>query len=517
MIRRFMPAVVVALGVATITQAANNNGGWTTQTIPIDAGWNFIWLEVDPGDGDPAVVLADAPVCAIWSYQSGRRGQTGTWVSYEPGRASFLNTLGTIQGGRAYLIDATAPVVLEITGRPVVRDLSVFADDATAHGGNVDPASQLTLEDYFAFLGNTDAIQSAYQMVGGNYVPLPLNGEVAAGSAHWVLSSSDLSPTGRLRTNAPIDGIQFGKGAYTRELTVEVPLASVAQVVHVRGLDSATPPPGQPGAAGSDGSWLEYRDEGAGAWMPLADGVDLTLPAGESEATVTLRCVRRGHPATTVAQDDALYHGLIEVRDDFGYRMLVPAGMEIEPVTGLWVGQAQLNRVSLDSSLGDPEPAAAPAMLLTLILDVGGDGTYRLLDSATVDVSRDGNPLTYRYEALTFPEPVPLTGSVDGGVSGTLTGALTLSATHPLNPYRHRYSPEHGEGYAVTRTIELDFQAQDPDPMHANLGLSDTAGDNELVGTYRESITGLSLEPVVVEGSFHLFRVSSEPDQGGAQ
>jgi len=517
MIRRLMPAVVVALGVATITQAANNNGGWTTQSIPIDAGWNFVWLEVDPGNSDPAVVLAGVPYRAIWSYQSGRRGQAGTWVSHEPGRASFLNTLGSIQGGRAYLIDATAPAVLEIIGRPVVRDRSVFADDATAHGGNVDPASSLTLADYFAFLGSTDAIQSAYQMVGGDFVPLPLSGEVAAGSAQWLISSSDITPTSRLRTNVPIEGIQFGKGAYTRELTVEVPLATIAQVVHVRGLNSAAPPPGQPGPAGSDASWLQYRDEDAGAWMPLADGVDLTIPAGESKATLTIRCVRRGRPAATVAQDDALYHGLIEVRDDFGYRMLVPAGMEIEPVSGLWVGQVTLDHVSLDSSLGDPAPAGAPAMILTLILNAGGDGTYQLLDSATVDVSRDGNPLTYRYEALTFPEPVPLTGSVDGGVAGMLTGTLTLSATHPLNPYRHRYSPEHAEGYAVTRTIELDFQAQDPDPMHADLGLSDTAGDNELVGTYRETITGLSLEPVVVEGSFHLFRVSSEPYQGGAQ
>ena len=102
-----------------------------------------------------------------------------------------------------------------------------------------------------------------------------------------------------------------------------------------------------------------------------------------------------------------------------------------------------------------------------------------------------------------------LTGAVGGnGTTGALTGSMTMPADHPLNPYRHRYNPAHLTGYEITRDITLTFAAEDPDPVNAMLGLADSVGDNELVGTYREVISGVSLEPIAVAGFFRLFRRS---------
>jgi hypothetical protein len=85
-------------------------------------------------------------------------------------------------------------------------------------------------------------------------------------------------------------------------------------------------------------------------------------------------------------------------------------------------------------------------------------------------------------------------------------------ADHPLNPYRHRYHPEHTTGYPITRAITLEFTPDDQDPDYVASGLAETAGDNELSGLYTEVISGVSLRPITVTGYFKLHRLSETTD-----
>ena len=60
-----------------------------------------------------------------------------------------------------------------------------------------------------------------------------------------------------------------------------------------------------------------------------------------------------------------------------------------------------------------------------------------------------------------------------GTISTTVTGNINLPAMHPTNPFRHRRNPDHVQGFDISRTIKLTFNAAEP-------------GDNPIKGTYEE-------------------------------
>jgi hypothetical protein len=88
-----------------------------------------------------------------------------------------------------------------------------------------------------------------------------------------------------------------------------------------------------------------------------------------------------------------------------------------------------------------------------------------------------------------------------------------LSADHPLNPFKHRYHPDHDnrgldfrtyreEAYGILREVTLVF-----DP--ASGGASPAAGYDELKGDYRERIRGLHRNPIAGSGRFVLRRFNT--------
>jgi hypothetical protein len=129
---------------------------------------------------------------------------------------------------------------------------------------------------------------------------------------------------------------------------------------------------------------------------------------------------------------------------------------------------------------------------------------------------RDGEPVARRVSsaAFGFRQPIAMTGAGAFGSGGSARACLIpLDYDDPVNPFKHRYHPDHDnldarfeqklvegrEGFTVTREVRLEFAAQDPD----NLALAGW-GDNQLGGVYRETITGLHKNPLIVEGTFRL-------------
>ena len=98
-----------------------------------------------------------------------------------------------------------------------------------------------------------------------------------------------------------------------------------------------------------------------------------------------------------------------------------------------------------------------------------------------------------------------------------LTGEIVLRPDYPLNPFRHKYHPDHdnlnsqfepitdesqAESYGVQRSLRFELSSastatDQPDPAYSIME-----------GTYRETLVGLHKQPLLVKGSFRLVRVS---------
>ncbi len=230
--------------------------------------------------------------------------------------------------------------------------------------------------------------------------------------------------------------------------------------------------------------------------------------------------------------------------------MLVPLA-QAGDYSGLWVGNVIVNSVS-ESRNGETVPTpAAGDFTFRVIIHVDADVRARLLkevvqmvQSATetnaaryilvTDDSkiwefkgvalRDGSPVGYRVSTAAYDfdtntenydsssKGLIMSGTLQPG--GTLTCALSLSANHPTNPFKHVYHPDHNnldedyaeivqEAYGITRSMTFLFASEDPRADHPP-----GWGVNRLAGTFEETIDGLHRHPVKVSGDFELRRIS---------
>jgi len=149
------------------------------------------------------------------------------------------------------------------------------------------------------------------------------------------------------------------------------------------------------------------------------------------------------------------------------------------------------------------------------VMDQAGD--YVLVTDETLLAQlrgagvRDGQDVGRRISTVDFDFPstatnnfLPLTGQF--GAGATLSGVITLPADFPTNPFRHKYHPDHGQGFAVTRSLEFQFSS------------GNTTGRDEpsygyavISGTYRETVSGLHKAGIVAAGTFTLNRVAVTP------
>ncbi len=130
-----------------------------------------------------------------------------------------------------------------------------------------------------------------------------------------------------------------------------------------------------------------------------------------------------------------------------------------------------------------------------------GDMVGRRISSPTFAFGGDGATNNY----------VVCNGTFAPG--GTVTVTFGLGADHPMNPFKHRYHPDHDnlgpdfktyreEAYGILREVTLVF---DPDSG----GTTPASGYNELKGEYRERIRGLHRNPIATSGRFVLRRLNT--------
>ena len=125
-------------------------------------------------------------------------------------------------------------------------------------------------------------------------------------------------------------------------------------------------------------------------------------------------------------------------------------------------------------------------------------------------------------------EPVDMQPGSPSYGNTVLTCSIKTKPDDPLNPYYHKYHPDHDnlneegkspltsegdpihDAYEITRDIKLEFTPTDPEVTEdspegaGSLGW----GVTDIGGIYWERISGLHKHKIFVKGIFRLYRVS---------
>jgi hypothetical protein len=135
---------------------------------------------------------------------------------------------------------------------------------------------------------------------------------------------------------------------------------------------------------------------------------------------------------------------------------------------------------------------------------------------------RDGEMVGRRLSTADFPFPstpannfLPLTGTF--AINNTVSGSYTLGANDAVNPFKHKYHPDHdnldatftsfrGEAYEFSRSFQMTFT-----PTNTVGVTQSDYGYTSLSGIYRETVHGLHRTDIVASGPFALRRVISTP------
>jgi len=199
---------------------------------------------------------------------------------------------------------------------------------------------------------------------------------------------------------------------------------------------------------------------------------------------------------------------------------------------GLWSGTIEVNKVCevhAKSNNSVTPSQTAQDFTLPILLHVNASGIVSLLSEVTIMqypisspnygqrvlitdqtllgnyegvIRRNGKLVGIRLASPAFPMEYtngnletahPMDGTLSLG--GEISTTLTYLADHPTNPYRHHYHPDSNEGFNITRSITLSFDAQ----SQAN-----TNTHTSLTGTYHESLSGLYKQALYTEGRFTL-------------
>ena len=492
--RKSTGAAILAAALSIASRGHLEAAAIREEVFAITSGWNLIHISGDPITKDPRTVLSNMDWTSLWAWVPPSTGQSrGRWAVVHRNQPSFLDTLGTLVGSTSYALLAGSPGTLRVKCGVVPRHSELRGGAYELHGPAVPSSGPPTLSRYFSRPDVEDHITAVYELAAGAYRRVQASDLLRAGAAYWVLADQDVKEPDPIRVRTGLGGITFDSQVTLAEVELDVGASPQARQLTVRATPSAD---GQSTAA-----WLRVSEADAGLppeGMGGGAGTDVTIdvPADQSRVRLFLAAesqgvVPAGSPDQGAVVEVALPSGLALVSAE-----LIPPIRQ-----GIWIGEATFTGVERASIHGG---GSAPAANITasILLDIPASGQPRLLPCVQVDAQRDGRRRTYRLEAVLFQSPIALTGTLAAdGTSGVLAGSVRLPPDHPLNPYRHRYHPEHGAGYDITRSIELRFGEAAPVAPGIENPLA-TVG--VLSGVYEEEITGLTPEPIRVRGSFRL-------------
>ncbi len=586
---------IAAFGLLLLTLPAR--AAFTmNQTFNLRAGWNAIWLEVEPVNQDINVVFQGIPVESVWTFASVVSSvdfiqdpsepvwNRDRWLVHVPTNqvASLNNNLFKVPGNRAYLVKVSAPATLNVSGEPKLRFPAWAPDAYNFRGFPVDPSALPTFANFFRFSPAhyniaQQRLQKIYQLNdAGQWTLVSASDRMKHGEAYWVYTSGASEFVAPLGISVEAgSGLEFSSAVTESSLVLQ----NVGTTIRTVTVTDIGP-----------GNLLSYQlNTTPPSWSTLPRPLTQTLGANGSYNLLL--------GANFASSTTTLYETIVRVSDGQGTVINIPVDIGRTPVgtsgspaqreaaglAGLWIGTATINAVSEVHSgslvtniatnlvtgaitrevtrLGAgnfPTPTRSE-FSLRLLLHVDTNGTVRLLkdvvqmwQEATYDFDelgrrvqqtpgryvlltderlipqykgaalRDGEMVGRRLSTADFPFPstpannfLPLTGTF--AIDNTVSGSYTLGANDPLNPFKHKFHPDHdnldatftsfrSEAYEYSRSFQLLIAPANT----IGLAASDY-GYTSLSGVYSETVRGLHRTAIAARGTFQLRRVISTP------
>lgn len=189
-----------------------------SQTVRLAAGWNAVYLEVDPLVADPAELLGRVGVDTIAAYdppygtaqfvstpEAGMLQSFGWAVWYAPQRPdAFLSRLRRLNGATAYLIHAPTNVLLQVAGRVPPFRRQWLPDAFNFVGFSVQDPGGPTFRQFFAASPSHNH-NRIYRLANGTWRQVldPSAETVRSGEAFWIYCEGRSEYAGPLEVVPP--------------------------------------------------------------------------------------------------------------------------------------------------------------------------------------------------------------------------------------------------------------------------------------------------------------------------
>jgi hypothetical protein len=560
--------IIAGCAAALLTAASPAWGEWSRQTIRLEPGWNAVYLEVQPDVNTCDSVFEGLPVESVWFWNkrfdpqqfvrnpSELVPELPDWISWFPTDSTrgFLTTLHSVSAGSCYLIQlgGSEPVDLELVGRALVRKYDWLPDALNLVGFPVNDAAPPTFASFF---GSDKALsnQEIYRITRDGLaeaVTDPATATLKRGEAYWVYCSGESKFAAPLAVESSIsDGLLFSEQVDEQALTFTNETDAVKRVT-VRVLPAEAPTSKNakadlPAPAGP----VKLSYQNYLLWEDLEEPLTFSMPPNSTQKLVL--GVRRAAMESN-GTGKSTHTGMLEVSDDQGTLYLLPVSADkINSDGGLWAGTVTINKVSEAANPENPTvpTPAAGEFTFRLIVHIDENGAAKLLQKVTLMqvqpvLDTNGEVVTPgRYVLLTDESLLPQYTGVamrDGNLIGrritapvfafenpvnmiepqtnVLVANITMDYKDPKNPFVHAFHPDHDnlterfeatplpegfESFTFTRSLRLEFSEQDPEALNLP-----SWGYNVIGGVYKETITGVHRQPLAVQGTFKLTRVS---------
>jgi hypothetical protein len=516
-----LPLAAVWLALPWVVSAQ-----WVTQSLSLKAGWNAVYLQVDPShDTLENLVGADLanPIMEVWLWappastlqfvQSPQQPVEGAqWMSWDR-NSPDTQLLQRLVGNAAYLVRVATNVATytwTLKGRPLPPTYDWTTTGLNFLGFPTVPSGPPTFESFLAKAPELQQSAEIYHYPGGELGtgnPTRLyalrTARVNRGQAYWIRSGTTYN-----RYFAPFElamsgsrGVNYGdvlnaasfrlRNLTASNLTVTLHLvASEAPPVGQTNI-LGTPPLVVRGALNTTNLTYSYTNllvGGTHTWTLTAKG----QPGSEVEVVLGLDRIAMGGSVGD------LFAGVLRLTDSFGHSQVdLPVTAKAASSAGLWVGAASLTQVGQYLKTYNRDGTNQPST------DAGGQYVVANVNTNLGAVSRNftlrlivHNPEVGAGNAVLLQQVFvgldPWTNTIvarqeSALAVSSLSQARRISAAHlpwTATNQTWAFSGALGQATTLTATVTLPFsdQASNPflhtyHPDHDNL---DPAFKNEL-------------------------------------
>jgi len=464
-----VPPLVAAILAGVVLLAGSAHAQTVTQPVTLSAGWNAVWLEVEPAydtgpnAGQPKapqdvfanaaiqVIATPKPLAGLAEFFSAAPFGTDTgtsgsapvfnqdgWQQWNKTDTAGINNLPLVYGNHPYLIQVaagTATFSLPITGKAHFFRPTWTPDRYNLVGFGLDGTPTFTA--FFGPSGTTHPIAKLFRLnaATGAWQHVAASDTMRSGEAYWVFSAGpstymgpvavdfDQAITGQLNFGGPADAVPVGTGVDALELDLkEVAFTNLGSAAASPGLDliAASPGPGSLAlyTVNPNTSNLGYTrgnqvdsSPGAGAGASLGETVTpqmtATLTLG-ARRTGTFGAGGRTHLYRLKTGAGSLFWLPVNATDNDTPAAAAAVQATTNPVTGLWVGDISVDAVTSIVVNGSPTQPAAGSTPLRILLHCAADGSVRLLSQVTIMQTKTADPAALPVPVLVVdPARIP--------------------------------------------------------------------------------------------------------------